>query len=159
MAENRISGEARTTMRHLLHEMRTPLGQILGYSEMLQEEAQDRGQEDLVPDLKRIESAARHLLRYVEDLFHPGAGALASAAGLPAEVSAARSGEGEGEVAAVAARRGASAAGSLLVVDDEPWSRSPGAPAQRAGYQVTPPRTDPLRARWRARPTSCCSTS
>jgi hypothetical protein len=60
MGEIRISGEARTTMRHLLHEMRTPLGQIMGYSEMLQEEAQDRGQEDLVPDLKKIESAARH---------------------------------------------------------------------------------------------------
>jgi class 3 adenylate cyclase len=138
MKENQISGEARTTMRHLLHDVRTPLGQIMGYSEMLQEEAQDRGQQDLVPDLKKIENAARHLLRYVEDLFRPGAGAPASAAGMATEVSAARPTEGAGEVASVAARPVAPASGSLLVVDDEPLNRDLLVRRlERVGYRVT----------------------
>jgi len=148
MKETQISGEAHTTMRHLLHEMRTPLGQIMGYSEMLQEEAQDRGQEDLVPDLKKIESAARHLLRYVEDLFSPNAGAPASAAGPATEASTARPTEGEGEVAAVAVRPGAPASGSLLVVDDEPLNRDLlTRRLERAGYRVTPAEDGPTALR------------
>jgi len=59
---DRPSGEARTTMRTLRHEMRTPLGQIIGYSELLEEELQERGQADLLPDLERIRRAARTLL-------------------------------------------------------------------------------------------------
>ena len=35
------------------HELRTPLNAIIGYSEMLQEEAQDAGLESSIPDLKR----------------------------------------------------------------------------------------------------------
>ena len=31
------------------HELRTPLNAIIGYSEMLQEEAEDVGQEDFIP--------------------------------------------------------------------------------------------------------------
>jgi signal transduction histidine kinase len=34
----------RAALAHLRHEVRTPLNHIIGYSEMLQEEAQDRGQ-------------------------------------------------------------------------------------------------------------------
>ena len=34
------------------HELRTPLNAIIGYSEMLQEEAAELGQDDLVPDLE-----------------------------------------------------------------------------------------------------------
>ena len=36
------------------HELRTPLNAIIGYSEMLQEEAEDLGQEDFTPDLQKI---------------------------------------------------------------------------------------------------------
>ena len=35
------------------HELRTPLNAIIGYSEMLQEDAEDAGQEGFVPDLKK----------------------------------------------------------------------------------------------------------
>jgi CheY-like chemotaxis protein len=44
------------------HELRTPLNSIIGYSEMLQEEAQDAGASAPVPDLAKIHSAGRHLL-------------------------------------------------------------------------------------------------
>jgi signal transduction histidine kinase len=47
------------------HELRTPLNAIIGYSEMLQEEATDLGQQPLVPDLKKINSAGKHLLELI----------------------------------------------------------------------------------------------
>ena len=40
------------------HELRTPLNAILGYSEMLQEEAEDLGSVDFIPDLQKILAAA-----------------------------------------------------------------------------------------------------
>ncbi len=40
------------------HELRTPLNAIIGYSEMLQEECEDLGHDDYVPDLKKIHTAA-----------------------------------------------------------------------------------------------------
>ncbi len=50
------------------HELRTPLNAIIGYSEMLQEEAEDLGQEDFVSDLQKIHGAGRHLLRLINDI-------------------------------------------------------------------------------------------
>ena len=49
-------------LANMSHELRTPLNAIIGYSEILQEEVADLGQEGLVPDLKKVESAGRHLL-------------------------------------------------------------------------------------------------
>ena len=46
----------------LEHELRTPLNQIIGYAEMLQEEASDRGQEAFIADFEKIHTAARLLL-------------------------------------------------------------------------------------------------
>lgn len=54
-----------TFLANMSHELRTPLNAIIGYSEMLQEEAADAGQEDFVPDLKKIQSAGRHLLELI----------------------------------------------------------------------------------------------
>src|SRR5437879_10872823 len=50
------------------HELRTPLNAIIGYSEMLQEEAQDSGQESFIPDLKKINRSGRHLLDLINDV-------------------------------------------------------------------------------------------
>jgi signal transduction histidine kinase/DNA-binding response OmpR family regulator/HAMP domain-containing protein len=47
------------------HELRTPLNAIIGYSEMLQEEAEDAGEASMVADLKKIHAAGRHLLELV----------------------------------------------------------------------------------------------
>jgi signal transduction histidine kinase len=44
-----------------LHALRTPLNHIIGYSEMLIEQAQDEGQDSFVPDLQEIHAAARNL--------------------------------------------------------------------------------------------------
>lgn len=50
------------------HELRTPLNAIIGYSEMLQEEAEDTGQEAFVPDLQKIHAAGKHLLGLINDV-------------------------------------------------------------------------------------------
>jgi signal transduction histidine kinase len=55
-------------LTNMSHELRTPLNGIIGYSEMLTEEAHDRGFEDLVPDLERIQTAGKHLLSLINDI-------------------------------------------------------------------------------------------
>lgn len=53
------------------HDVRTPLNQIIGYAEMLQEDAKERGESAMVPDLERIHAAARELLRRITAHFAP----------------------------------------------------------------------------------------
>lgn len=55
----------------LVHDLRTPLNQIIGYSEMLEEQAQEAGQEVLVPDLQKVRTAGRQLLALIEGSFIP----------------------------------------------------------------------------------------
>jgi signal transduction histidine kinase len=55
-------------LANMSHELRTPLNGIIGYSELLTEEAHDRGVEDLVPDLERIQAAGKHLLNLINDI-------------------------------------------------------------------------------------------
>ena len=50
------------------HELRTPLNAIIGYSEMLQEEAADKGETDSTADLVKITTAGRHLLALINDI-------------------------------------------------------------------------------------------
>jgi GAF domain-containing protein/DNA-binding response OmpR family regulator len=52
-------------LANMSHELRTPLNAIIGYSEMLQEEAEDLGADGFVPDLKKIHAAGRHLLELI----------------------------------------------------------------------------------------------
>jgi class 3 adenylate cyclase len=97
------SAETRTALRRLQHELRTPLAQILGYGEILQEDIRERGLDDLLPDLTRIQFAARELLGRVEQVFGAEAGALPPQALPSVEKDRLR--------------------GRLLVVDDEPANR------------------------------------
>jgi signal transduction histidine kinase len=50
------------------HELRTPLNAVIGYSEMLTEEARERGLANLLPDLDKIHSSGKHLLRLINDM-------------------------------------------------------------------------------------------
>ena len=49
------------------HSLRTPLNQIIGYSEMLMESASETGATPLVKDLKRIHTAGGQLLALIND--------------------------------------------------------------------------------------------
>jgi len=50
------------------HELRTPLNAIILYSELLQEEAEDSGQQGSITDLQRIQSAGKHLLELINGI-------------------------------------------------------------------------------------------
>ena len=65
---------ARAPLSHLRHDLRTPINQILGYSELLLEETQEAALRsvplsaaDLAPDLQKIRQAAKTLLNLIND--------------------------------------------------------------------------------------------
>ncbi len=55
-------------LANMSHELRTPMNAIIGYTEMLTEDAEDLGQEDFIPDLQKILAAGRHLLALINDV-------------------------------------------------------------------------------------------
>ncbi|WP_341735167.1 ATP-binding protein [Microcoleus sp. CAWBG640] len=55
-------------LANMTHELRTPLHAIIGYSQLLLEEARDGGYKEFVPDLDKIEKAGAHLLSLVNDI-------------------------------------------------------------------------------------------
>jgi signal transduction histidine kinase/DNA-binding response OmpR family regulator len=57
-----------TFLANMSHELRTPMNAILGYSEMLMEDAEDEGREDAVGDLKKIHQSGSHLLSLINDV-------------------------------------------------------------------------------------------
>jgi PAS domain S-box-containing protein len=57
-----------TFLANMSHELRTPLNAIIGYSELLQDEAEEREQDDFIPDLQKIHSSGKHLLGLINDI-------------------------------------------------------------------------------------------
>ncbi len=55
-------------LANMSHELRTPMNAIIGYSEMLIEEAAELEPEEFVPDLRKIQSAGKHLLGLINDV-------------------------------------------------------------------------------------------
>ena len=56
-------------MANMSHELRTPLSAIIGYAEMIREEMADGvAATDLVPDMAKVETNARHLLGLINDV-------------------------------------------------------------------------------------------
>ena len=55
-------------LANMSHELRTPMNAILGYSEMLQEEAEEEGLDSFTPDLQKIQNAGKHLLALINDI-------------------------------------------------------------------------------------------
>ena len=55
-------------LANMSHELRTPLNAIIGYSELLKDRAQDRGDNTYVPDLDRVVAAGRHLMVLISDV-------------------------------------------------------------------------------------------
>jgi signal transduction histidine kinase len=74
----------------LVHALRTPLSHIIGYSEMLLEQARAAGDDGYVTDLEKVNAAGLRLLAIIEENFQgtrpadpPAMGALE--AGTPPE--------------------------------------------------------------------------
>ncbi|MBW2271587.1 MAG: response regulator, partial [Deltaproteobacteria bacterium] len=55
-------------LANMSHELRTPMNAIIGYSEMLMEDAEDEGNEEAASDLRKIHSAGTHLLSLINDV-------------------------------------------------------------------------------------------
>ena len=55
-------------LANMSHELRTPMNAIIGYSEMLAEDAEDAGVAEFIPDLNKIQSAGKHLLSLINDI-------------------------------------------------------------------------------------------
>lgn len=58
----------RAQLSKLRHDLRTPINAILGYSEILIEDAQDRADAALLPDLEKIHAAGKELLARVNEV-------------------------------------------------------------------------------------------
>ena len=55
-------------LANMSHELRTPLNAIISYSELLAEEAGDRGETSTLADLDKIGRAGKHLLSLINDV-------------------------------------------------------------------------------------------
>ncbi len=102
----------------LIHDLRTPLNQIIGYSEMLTEHAQETGHPEFVPDLQKVRAAGRQLLALLNDNFRPVRTPIAGppaghAKPLPKAEPSLKSNE----------TTSGAAQGLLLVVDDDEANR------------------------------------
>lgn len=114
----------RTNLAHLRHDLRTPINQIVGYSELLLEETGDAGHTAYAPDLEIIRGAAKTLLNLINEnltderltlsgeIVAQGPATASPAAMQPPLDSAAPAGD---EVAAVP--------GHILIVDDNEGNR------------------------------------
>ncbi len=57
-----------TFLANMSHELRTPLTVIIGYSEMLQEDARELGYTSFIPSLETIQTSGNHLLNIINDI-------------------------------------------------------------------------------------------
>jgi len=57
------------SLANVRHTLRTPLNHIIGYSEMLLEEADERGLEAFTADIQKIHKAGKQLLGFINDFF------------------------------------------------------------------------------------------
>src|ERR1700692_4203481 len=64
----------RGQLANLRHELRTPLNHILGYSELLIEDAGERHLEAFVPAFQRIQNVGRELLESIQTTLADHAG-------------------------------------------------------------------------------------
>ena len=61
----------RAFLANLRHELRTPINGIIGYSEMLLEDADTKGYKEFIPDLQKVLKGGRELLALVNDVLDP----------------------------------------------------------------------------------------
>ncbi|HUQ48960.1 MAG TPA: histidine kinase dimerization/phospho-acceptor domain-containing protein [Gemmatimonadaceae bacterium] len=71
--------------RTLLHDLRTPLGHVLGYSELLIEQLHEAGQEEFIPYVEKIRKAGRELLELMSNNFQSAQAEVASKPSTPAD--------------------------------------------------------------------------
>ncbi len=106
----------------LIHDLKTPLNHIIGYSEMLVEQARETGQDAFVPDLEKVLGAGQRLLGIVSNSFD-GNTATAPPSQGPRYCTAKKHLQGESTEKLVVTPKFGEQEGHLLVVDDEEGNR------------------------------------
>jgi len=110
-----------TALASLRHDLRNPIGHVLGYGEMVMDDLRDLGRPDLVADVEKIHAAGKRLLALVDERLNAAALGLADesaapilapAKALPAAFTPATTAQAESEES-----------GLLLVVDDNEENR------------------------------------
>ena len=65
------SQDKSSSLANIRHKLRTPLNHIIGYSEMLLEDASEQQLESFISDLNKINTAGNQLLQMINDLLDP----------------------------------------------------------------------------------------
>jgi sigma-B regulation protein RsbU (phosphoserine phosphatase) len=134
--------EKRRDLQRLCHELRTPVNHIVGYAELLEEQAEERGLARLLPDLRKIADAGLTWLGLMEEyLVRPGLEAGPGVSGDDLRVASPillQPGVDFTSPAPFSATVARTAHGHLLVADDDASNREMLARRlQRQGYQVS----------------------
>ena len=109
----------RTTLpSQLLHDLRTPLNQIIGYSEMLTEQADEQPREELAADLRKVGAAGHRMLQLIEENFTAAPDERCGGHVMPR-----RDTDSPPSDSRRVSTQPAAAPGLLLVVDDDPVNR------------------------------------
>ncbi len=61
-----------TLLSKIRHDLRTPVGHVIGYSEMIEEELEEAGKKDHAHDLQAIQNAGQRILALIDDHFGAG---------------------------------------------------------------------------------------
>jgi class 3 adenylate cyclase len=104
------------------HDLRTPVNQIIGYSELLQEIAEEEGNPQYLSDLKRIRAAADRMLELINEFFGGSRAAPAMQAEAPASAAPPLP-VADRDVPSAPAASPDQEHGRLLVVDDNEMNR------------------------------------
>ncbi len=110
-----IEAGRQTLPASLLHDLRTPLNQIIGYSALLMEQAQEQGQHSFVPDLEKTQVAGQELLALINNHFQSISGPVTPA---PYPLKSEPTSKEITDASVAGEPTSAAAQGFVLVVDD-----------------------------------------
>jgi len=119
-------------LANMSHELRTPLNAVIGYAEMLEEDAEDESQR---ADLNKIHASGKHLLGLINDVLRPFQD---------------RGGKNRPQRGAAGCEAACQSSGVYRATDDRQAGQSPRAAARRAaGYNDEHPKSSEPRRRSR----------